>query len=311
MKIWVHRYDLRPLIVGAPARQGVLLKVEWAAGQCGYSDLHPWPEFGEEPLEVHIQKLSSLDFTPLVEISMEANFIDRELRDLNRNAFLGLALPRSHRLVTDITAVKEIQLQQWEIDGFTHVKAKLGREIVPETQALKSLAPTTTIKWRIDLNSRMSASEFEKWWSGLGSDVQSRIDYVEDPIRQGDVEIQGPWANDWNHLPSAGIKVAKPVRENAEQMILNPLSQDIYRRLIFTHSLDHALGRAFALWSAARFYRSQPQMQEVCGLGFDGVYLPDEFTKEWDCSGPRLKPPTGTGFGFDEILKALKWERLV
>ena len=40
------------------------------------------------------------------------------------------------------------------------------------------------------------------------------------------------------------------------------------------------------------------------------VYEPDEFSKVWMSAGPRMKPTVGTGFGFDEILESLKWERL-
>jgi len=43
MKIWIHRYELKPREAKMKARHGVLVKSEWAVGQIGFSDLHPWP----------------------------------------------------------------------------------------------------------------------------------------------------------------------------------------------------------------------------------------------------------------------------
>ena len=122
MKVWVHGYHLTPRVLTDPvgpelSRRGALLKVEWALGQIGYSDLHPWPEFGEQPLDVHLEQLSSMKFTRLTEISLEFNYIDREFRLLKRNAFLGLIIPRSHKLLIDIRQARGQDLSQWEREG--------------------------------------------------------------------------------------------------------------------------------------------------------------------------------------------------
>src|SRR5262245_36435950 len=136
MKVWVHGYQLTPKVPAGTPRKGALLKVEWALGQIGYSDLHPWPEFGEAPLDAHLEQLSSMKFSRLAEVSLEFNYIDREFRLMKRNAFLGLIIPRSHKLVVDIGAVRGQDLNHWEKEGYSHVKVKMGRDLVAETAAL-------------------------------------------------------------------------------------------------------------------------------------------------------------------------------
>lgn len=303
MKIWVHPYQLVPRVPHVAPRLGALLKVEWAVGQTGYSDLHPYPEYGEPALDEHIAKLATVDFTPLVEIAMEFNYIDREYRLLKRNAFLGLILPRAHRLVTDITTLDPRQLTEYQAAGFTHLKVKLGRHLETETAALNKLACASALNWRLDFNGRLSEAEFTSWWRDLDEAVRARIDFVEDPAR-GELGKAGPWADDWSKQKFAKTKVIKPARESTESLAA-------YDRVIFTHSLDHPFGQACAAWTAANHYQRHPKQTEVCGIAANEVYQQDDFSRAWSCFGPRMKPTTGTGFGFDEQLAALAWERLL
>ena len=304
MKIWLHRYELKPREAKVKPRAGALVKIEWTHGQVGYSDLHPWPEFGEPELEDHIRSLHKLEFTPLAETSVEFNYIDREFRLLKRNAFLGLILPRSHRLVFDMETLDEAQLRAWHTEGFSHIKVKMGRNLKAETGTLVQLAYATPLTWRLDFNGRISTAEFLNWWRELDSSVKSRIDFIEDPGDVKDLAIEGPWANDWKIQPRAKVRILKPAREGDEDL-------GRYSRIVFTHSMDHMLGQAASLWMAGRFYTRHPRHLEVCGLAATDFFQPDDFSRQWSCTGPRMKPTTGTGFGFDELLSALPWERLL
>ncbi len=143
MKIWIHRYELLPVDRRFNARAGALVKVEWALNQIGFSDLHPWPEFGEPALEEHIESLRQIKFTTLAENSMQFNYMDRELRLSKRNAFTGLILPRAHRLVTDIATLNAQVLNEWHRAGYSHIKVKMGHDLVNETEALIGLAFST------------------------------------------------------------------------------------------------------------------------------------------------------------------------
>lgn len=304
MKIWVCMYDLNPVDPRFKPRAGALIKAEWALEQIGYSDLHPWPEFGDAALPEHLLSLRAVQPTPLAKRSLDFNYIDREFRLRKKNAFAGLILPRSHRLVTDIRTLDSRVLNEWHKAGFTHLKVKMGHDLAAETEILLQLVYVSPLFWRIDLNGKLSAAHFGSWWESLGADVHARIDLVEDPTAADPVTVEGPWANDWYAQARAKIRIVKPAREEATEL-------SRYDRFIFTHAMDHTLGQACAAWSAARFYSDHPKKMDICGLAAPELYAPDAFANEWLCAGPRLKPTTGTGFGFDEILNGLKWERLV
>ncbi len=305
MKIWVHRYQLVSKPPGALAREGALLKVEWMPGEIGYSDLHPWPEFGEPPLHEHILSLSNKKFTPLVQIALEFNSIDRVYRGLKRSAFWGLGLPRSHKLVTEMRFVESAQLVDWQKAGFTHIKVKMGKDLIGETDLLRQWSMHyPDWFWRIDINARLTVSEFTSWWKSLDDRIKTKIDFIEDPVTNGErIPFSGPWAQDWTTCPGAQVRVFKPAHESISL-------ERGFKRVIFTHSLDHPLGQSAAAWSAAKFYAKNPSMKEVCGLAAAEGYITDAFSQAWFCAGPRMQPPPGNGFGFDEHLEALTWEPL-
>ena len=137
----------------------------------------------------------------------------------------------------------------------------------------------------------------------LDPSVKARVDFVEDPSSAGDLKIAGPWANDWKVQSKAQIRIVKPARETNEEL-------SHYARIVYTHSLDHTLGQACAAWTAAKYYMRHPRRLEVCGLAATDFFAPNDFSRAWHCEGPRMKPTEGMGFGFDELLASLKWERL-
>lgn len=305
MKVWAHRYELKTAGQSGPSpRQGALLKVEWVNGQYGYSDLHPWPEFGDPPLAEHLGQIASVKFTKLVENSLGFNYLDREYRLLKRNAFLGLILPRAHRLVSDIFKLEPRELLDLQAQGFTHLKVKMGGKLKQETEALTQLVCASPMLWRLDLNGRLGTQEFTDWWKALDPAVRGRIDFVEDPVMNGMLPLKGPWAKDWVDMPNAPVRVVKPTRDGTEEL-------GKYLRVVFTNSLDHPFGQACAAWAAARYYQQSPKRKEVCGLGDPGLYEVSDFHKAWPATGPRLKPTVGTGFGFDELLHSAAWERVL
>lgn len=304
MKIWIHSYQLQPAKqAGGQPRSGALLKVEWEPNEFGYSDLHPWPEFGEEPMDVQIESLASADFTKLCEISLQFNSIDREYRVRQRNAFLGMALPRSHRLVLNAYELTDENLKRWFEEGFTHIKLKVGSSDKADVEAFERWATQSPFRWRLDFNGRRTGDDFLKWWRNLDETIQKSVDFIEDPSFTDEIQEPGPWADDWHRQSGSSVKVIKPAREDAE-------TSAAYSRIVFTHSLDHPLGQASALWAAAQFYREYPELTEVCGLAVPDVYKDDPFQNLWSCSGPVMKPTPGNGFGFDEMLRSLDWMRV-
>ncbi len=302
MKTWVHRYELETK--QNLRRMGALLKIEWASARFGFSDVHPWPEFGDQPLELQLERLTQDALTPLLEVSLNFNRMDCEYRRLNRSAFLGLPLPTSHKLIVDLLTTTEADLHAWQAQGFTHLKVKLGQSLQLESGRLQQLMRASNFIWRLDMNGRLKATEFITWWCEFPKDLRVKIDFVEDPVGDSELPLDGPWADDWRRLSNSVVEVIKPARQLHVPILQN-------KRVVFTNSFEHSLGQACAIWTAAQHYRSQPHTQEVCGLGAPEHYKQNKFTQEWSCSGPILRPPPGAGFGFDSGLKELLWERLV
>lgn len=284
MKIWIHRYVQN-------AHGGSLVRVQWANGNLGYSDLHPWPEFGEKHLDSHLHSLRTGELTPLAKNSLRFNQIDADLRAMGRSAFAGLVLPKAHKLVRDIRTINPMLLVEWQKQGFTHLKVKMGDSLVEETGILTRLARASSFKWRIDFNGKLTAGVFEEWWNTLSPELKIKIDFIEDPTTGEQVTVSGPWANDWYKQKSARIGIVKPARESVDELPL-------YDRMIFTHSLDHPLAQANAVWTAAKYFASHPNKIEVCGLS--GAI-----------EGPQMTAIPGTGFGYDEVLKQMEWEQVL
>jgi O-succinylbenzoate synthase len=284
MKIWIHRYVHN-------LHGGSLVRVQWANGTLGFSDLHPWPEFGEQNLDFHLQSLRTGQLTSLAKNSLRFNQIDADLRAVRKSAFEGLVLPKAHKLVRDIRSLNPMLLVEWQKAGFTHIKVKMGDALPEETATLTRLAKASSFKWRIDFNGKLSAGVFGEWWLALDPEFKMKVDFVEDPTGGEQVTVGGPWANDWYKQKSARIGIVKPARESVDDLPL-------YDRLIFTHSLDHPLAQACAVWTAARYFAAHPNKVEVCGLS--GAI-----------EGPQMIAIPGTGFGYDEILREMEWEQIL
>jgi O-succinylbenzoate synthase len=284
MKIWIHRYVHN-------LHGGSLVRVQWANGTLGFSDLHPWPEFGEQNLDFHLRSLRTGQLTSLAKNSLRFNQIDADLRAVGKSAFEGLVLPRAHKLVRDIRSLNPMLLVEWQKAGFTHLKIKMGDALPEETAVLTRLAKASSFKWRIDFNGKLSAGVFGEWWTALDPEFKIKVDFIEDPTSGEQVVVAGPWANDWYKQKSARIGIVKPARESVDDLPL-------YDRLIFTHSLDHPIAQACAVWTAARYFATHPNKVEVCGLS--GVI-----------EGPQMMAIPGTGFGYDEILRDMEWEQVL
>lgn len=311
-------------VVGARRqRDGVLVKHEWGIGEFGFSDLHPWPEFGELELSEQIRILRTGGTTPLLERSLELNQIDARARAEKRSLFFGLTLPQSHRLIMDVEELTSQTMELVEAKGFRIIKLKMGRDLDTETKKLKSIAEKYSLKWRLDFNGRVTAGTFTSWWQSLPEAFKAKIDFVEDPCAEDSLGIDGPWASDWRSLAEASIRILKPARDKStrdkwtrDRSSRDKLPQDKvasldqYQRVLFTHSLDHPLGQAFALWQAAQSYQLWNCSPEICGLAAPECYQPDMFSEYWHSEGPVMFAPSGLGIGFDEILARLPWQRL-
>lgn len=291
MNIYRSVYQHEP-VPGKRCR-GSLLKVEFGAWRTGYADLHPWPEYGDLELEEQFNQFMGGNPSMLFFKALFFAAEDATARRSSRNLLSGLDLPASHYLLLDGASAKEAM----EL-GYNHLKVKFSD--IEKITALPKEA-----RLRVDLHAKFTFADFHLWWEDLPDDVRSRIDAIEDPWHGlgGEFEHPSLLFQDWGHDSRWKSRILKPARDICD-------GGETWARVIFTHSLDHPLGQAAALWEAARFYKKRPGLKEVGGFPQD-LHSFKDYYHNWQSNGPRRKPTPGHGFGFDEQLHSLRWERVL
>ena len=277
--IWVSDYRLVPraplsALAGASPRRGALIRVG-----SGFADVHPWPELGDEPLEVQLTMLARGKTTPLTARSLAIARLDGEAREAGRSLFDGLTIPESH----------------WP-----------GSHPPPEFSMAKIKAGAALpdrVRLRIDYNAMLTADEFLALAPSL---PRERIDFVEDPC-----PYDGPT---WRMLRQrTGLRLALDRRvatEGVDVLVIKPAIQDVDSFIphpssfILTSYMDHPIGQLGAAYIAATHDVG------VCGLITHVLFEPNAFSERLRIDGMRLVPPGGTGIGFDDLLQKLPWRSL-
>ncbi len=307
MALEIFRYTLRSRsrLNAASSRvghNGVLIRVNGGGHGC----IHPWPELGDDPLPVQLEKLKSGDSTPLIEQALECAAIDEAARKQLCNLIAEYPPPLSHWTasteagVDDPTAIRA--------QGFDTVKLKgHGKEL----EILKGEVrcwQEAGFRIRIDFNETGDVGGIAKLWAEL--DDRSVIDFLEDPI---------PWDIDtWRELKSGGIPLAADrgldisgKAELADVLIVKPAlhSPEHYQPaagqyLIVTSYMDHPVGQMFAAYTAGAL-----KLSGRCGLLTHHLFEPNSFNEQITTAGPTLNPPPGYGLGFDDLLAGLPWEK--
>ncbi len=294
MKIYSHRYEHEPL----PGKRiwAALLRVVFGPWNEGFADLHPWTEFGEAPIERQLEGIVAGRPSRLAAKSLYFAEVDARARRGSRNLLAGLDLPLSHALV-NLSSANSIE--EKIAGGFHCLKAKAGANLANET---KMLLRYPQVRWRLDFSAKLTESDFMAWWMQIEPALKSKIDAIEDPARElSTINRAMPVYADWVEGHWIG-KVFKPARDFSFLM----QKERRFQRVMFTHSLDHPVAQAAAVWEAAKFYRRYPRLRQVCGFS----PLP-EFQNLWKRTGPRVCPPQGYGFGFDDCLHSVRWERVL
>jgi O-succinylbenzoate synthase len=323
VKIGIHHYELRPgpdpARAAAAARRGALLKLDFDDGATGYSDLHPWIEFGQAPLGDQLASLRSDQPAPLARLALRHARTDAAARRAGLSLFTGLPEIRSHALFTNWTNAPRGAFSQCVAEGYTAIKLKVGRDPARESAALNALAGLP-LRWRLDANAAFTVDSLTDWLAELWPSVRANIEFIEDPCAY-DPDIWAtlaarekiPLALDWE-LPTT-----PPPWPGAQVVVLKPAAQDAFtlglaaaqagRKIVVTHSMDHPLGRATALWTAMRLRQRHGDLVVDCGIAAGGLYEPDQFEAQAP-RGPQAVGPARTGFGLDGLLEAAAWQQL-
>lgn len=324
MKILHHRYTLTPgpdrwQALPAP-REGALLRVEFDDGSTGHADLHPWPELGQPRLELQLSALATGSPTPQGTLALRHARTDAAARRAGRSLFDGLPPVRSHALFTNWTDAPRAAFETCAASGFRSAKLKVGRNPTAEAAALNAMVGMP-LRWRLDANALFTAEEFRAWAAFLDEGIRRAVDFVEDPCIYDN--------ETWSSLADAtGLSLAldwqlpatPPPWPGASNLVLKPSTQEAFPladaaaraglNLVVTHSLDHPLGRATALWTAMRLRQRHADVLLECGLGGADHAPIDGWPTADRSAGPLVEPPEGTGFGYDDLLGAIRWHSL-
>lgn len=288
MKIKFSPYQLK----GIPpfkSREGVLLRVETEEGSVGYSDVHPWSELGDKPLNEQLSLLKMGAKTPLTKRSLYFAEKDANARASGKHLIEHLEIPPSHWLLKSPEDVIP--------EDFTTVKIKAG-----PSDDLKSMMSSLPghVKIRIDFNNKHTFDSFSKFIQTI-PEFWERIDFIEDPFIYNKKKWESmpvPLAGDFQEKRGP-IAIVKPAVDDFEGF----LSCD---RIIVTSYLDHPIGQLGAAYTAGHLKK-----REVCGLLSHLVYEKNAFSERLKNNGPNLiVPKEGTGFGFDDLLENLSWTPL-
>ena len=294
-EIFFSEYELRSNFfwnsrTQSNARSGVLIKIQFDKNLVGYSSYSPWPELGDETLEEGLVYFKNGSPTSLMNQAFYWADVDAKARAEKINLRSSIKALKSHCLMNDIDRA------QFD-PQFSIFKIKMGRNLERETEFLKANLLEGR-KFRLDFNGSMSFEDFHGWWDSLPKEIKTATDFVEDPFSpetvEDEKELSNPlWAWDFylGKVPQASTAIVKPTRSLR--------TQENVKRRVFTHSFDHPIGRVACLYAASQAADAE---KEIHGLNYSGVECSDGSHKDLTKSG--------TGFGFDELLKATKWNRL-
>ncbi len=316
--IHVHEYLLRSGVAlnAVSKRQvfaGALICVDG-----GYGCVHPWPEFGDAPVDEQLRLLSQGVTTPVTAMALRCAEIDGAARRAGVSLFEGLEIPRSHYSWSFATD-SEAQMERVLAEGWPAIKAKGFANYGETTRFLEGCAKrfeAEGVRLRVDFNGVLDRLAFEKFIESLPQPVSRALDFVEDPFPY-DAAAWEAVRQKW------GVKLAldkgwKDGTQGFDAVVVKPARRDwrtvaqTHPRhpLVLTSAMDHAFGQMFAAYEAA-VARSEGQALDFCGLCTEHLFEKDEFFERVTSHGGHLSADrSGGGLGFGEVLEALPWRRL-
>ncbi len=300
---------------------GALIKVNEGIG-C----LHPWPEFGDAPIDEQLKILRAGGTSKVIERALRMTAVDGEARSRGVSLFAGLEIPPSH-FSFDQNQSAEEQMRRIISEGWQAIKIKgaADREkVIAVLVGIVRLAGDTQLKLRVDFNSCLTAPQFADFMRALPSNVRGRIDFIEDSFpydgaawfaAQNELGVRlacdkGLIQSEETSSAECGYAVAvlKPGRREWRATLA---AIPANARIVMTSAMDHAIGQSFAAWEAAMAWRELGARMDLCGLCTEQLFERDAFFERLSRhSGLLNVDRMGTGLGFDAVLAELKWEEL-
>ncbi|MFI5344173.1 MAG: enolase C-terminal domain-like protein [Chlamydiales bacterium] len=307
MKISYSPYQLN-FQRGSLARIGALLRVDFNGGLVGYADCHPWPELGDEPLKEQLHLINNGKNSPLIRSALESAYLDAEARAQKKSLVDQKAVPRSHFLGLNLLEWTAEDSKRVQLEGFTHLKFKVGKQLEREIEQLYRFKDAT-LKIRLDFNLCMTCESFTAFLKRIEA-LQEKIDFIEDPFPFDPAKWEAIQKEGWPLACDREVSLAIGLSASARYLIIKPAMTEERGQAakgqikIVTSYLGHPLEQVFAAYVAAQL---DPEKKQLHGLLSHRVFAPTSFSKQLNWQGAAFKTPSGTGWGFDEELAALDW----
>lgn len=313
MKIFYHDYQLK-FRLHPEERRGALLKIEFEEGSVGFTDCHPWPEVGDLPLNEQINSMKKGNVTRLIECALEKAYEDAIARQKGIQLLKKMKVPSSHYLGFSVLDWTNNLANKILLEGFTHVKFKVGKKLDQEISQLVKEFCHSDLKVRLDFNNSVSAEEFI-WFLQQIEPIKEKVDFIEDPFAFH--------LDSWSKIQQKGWKLAcdrevsKAVGypEAASYLIIKPAlmsKNEIQQKAegqtkIVTTYVAHPLEQMSAAYTAAQIDSTAQQMH---GLLSHRLFATTPFSEKLNWYGPQFEAASGTGWGFDDELAQLSWTAL-
>ncbi|WP_068466475.1 hypothetical protein [Candidatus Protochlamydia phocaeensis] len=291
-------------------RSGALVRVYFDKNKIGYADCHPWPELGDLPLEAQLEALKKGGATPLTHCTLALARLDAEAREKKEPLVRAAHIPLSHYLLTNITAASKEMVSEIKLQGYTHVKIKVGRDPKQEAGQLVRLFEGTSLALRLDFNECLTEASFRSFLS-LISSLKTAMDFIEDPFPFQNKPWEAIQMEGWTLACDRQVQSAVNRPEAAKVLIFKPAVQPEQewrkkgnQRKIVTSYLGHPLDQVAAAYAASQV---DPERKERHGLLSHRVYLPNSFSQHFSWKGPVFELPEA----FETELAKLTWKELL
>lgn len=327
MKVWYSPYQLRPLTpansqVKSRYRSGALLRVRLTNGSVGFSDLCPFSDMGDSPLEFELRQMTQGKPSSQAERSLYFATKDAQARTEGRSLYSQVKI-KNHFLITDVTSFDLARVEKLILSGYTEFKIKMGRDLVKETSAAQLLAVRLGAvgKLRLDFNAILSRDRFTEWFEKNQSWLRPKLEFIEDPFPYDAKEWRA--VSEKYGLTFALDLAANPLligAEGAQVIVIKPAIQDelkviqkyrgANKKFVITHYMDFPVGQMCAFVAAQEVISLLGAQLLSCGLQQQDLYDGQSFQNLIRHDGPFILPPEGLGLGFDSLLQNLNWTEL-
>lgn len=293
---------------------GALLRVG-----SGFGCVHPWPEFGDAPIDDQLKLLAQGITTPVTEMALRCAAVDGAAREAGVSLFEGLEIPRSHYSWSFAQETMP-QFERVMAEGWSAIKAKGYANYGETTRFLENCARVSdcsALRFRVDFNGCLDADSFQKFIEFMPLRVYRQLDFIEDPFPY-DPGLWQACQSKW------GVRLAldkgwKSGTSGFDAVVVKPARRDwrvVAERhpdkpLVLTSAMDHGLGQMFAAYEAAVARQEIGDRIGLCGLSTQHLFEPDGFFERIQVKGGWITPDkNGGGLGFGDVLEKLPWRPL-